>query len=152
MWDLPSGTPRYVLPAVGASVYALAFSPDAKSLLTAAAAAQGDGDIKVWEAETGKPAGALKGHTSGLFEVSFRPDGKALVSAGWDGTVRVWDFAARRETRVIPSPEGRWIRSVVVSAGGPRTHAVGTPCARRTHGPLSLGPRPSLIHEPAAGV
>src|SRR5262249_53282619 len=38
--------------------------------------------------------------------------------AGWDCTVRVWDFALRRELRVIPSPDGKWIRSVVVSADG----------------------------------
>jgi WD40 repeat protein/tRNA A-37 threonylcarbamoyl transferase component Bud32 len=116
VWDVPAGTLRYVLPALGSSVQALAFSPDGKSLLTAAV--QGDGDINVWGAKTGKPDGALKGHTKGLFEVSFGPDGKALASAGWDATVRVWDFAARRELRAIPSPGGQWVRSAVVSAGG----------------------------------
>src|SRR5262249_15303281 len=55
VWDMPGGTLRYALPAVGPCVLALAFSPDGKSLLTAAA--QGDGDINVWEAETGKPDG-----------------------------------------------------------------------------------------------
>jgi hypothetical protein len=32
--------------------------------------------------------------------------------------IRAWDFAARREVQVTPSPDGRRIRSVVVSAGG----------------------------------
>jgi WD40 repeat protein len=116
VWDMPAGTLRYVLPGLGSFVLALAFSPDGKFLLTAAV--QGDGDINVWEAKTGKPDGALKGHAKGLFEVSFGPDGKTLASAGWDATVRVWDFAARRELWAIPSPGGQWIRSAVVSAGG----------------------------------
>jgi WD40 repeat protein len=116
VWNMPSGTPRYVLPARGPNVHALVFSPDGKSLL--AAAAQGNGDINIWDAETGEPDGVLKGHTSGVFEVSFGPDGKTLVSAGWDATIRVWDFATRREIQAIPSPESRWIRSVVVSADG----------------------------------
>jgi hypothetical protein len=102
----------------GAAVTALAFSPDGKSLVTATNHWWEGGDINVWEAVTGKPAGALKGHTRGLFEVSFGPDGKTLVSAGWDATIRLWDFAARRPLRAIPSPAGQWIRSVPVSAGG----------------------------------
>jgi WD40 repeat protein len=117
VWNMPHGTLRYVLPVRGRNVHALAFSPDGKFLLTAAAG-EGGGDINVWKAATGKPDGVLKGHTSGLYEVSFGPDGKTLVSAGWDATVRVWDFVARRQLRAIPSPKGQWIRSVVVSAGG----------------------------------
>jgi serine/threonine protein kinase/WD40 repeat protein len=116
VWDMPDGTLRYVLPVLGPNVHALAFSPDGKSLLTAAS--QAGGDIHVWEAKTRKPDGVLKGHTSGVFEVSFGPGGKTLVSGGWDATVRVWDFAARREVQVIPAPNGQWIRSVVLSADG----------------------------------
>jgi WD40 repeat protein len=115
VWDLPAGTLRYVLPVLGSAVYALAFSPDGKSLT---AAVQGDGDINVWEAETGEPDGVLKGHTRGLFDLSFDSDGKTLVSGGWDATVRVWDFAARREVQAIASPGGQWIRSSRVSTGG----------------------------------
>jgi WD40 repeat protein len=117
VWDLPGGALRYVLPAQGAAVHALAFSPDGKSLVTATVHGE-VGDVNIWEAATGKPAGTLKGHPQGVFEVSFFPDGKTLVSAGWDATIRLWDFAARRPLRTIPSPEGQWIRSVPVSAGG----------------------------------
>jgi WD40 repeat protein len=116
VWNMPDGTPRYSLPVRGLVVFALTFSPNGKSLLTAP---QGKGDINIWDAETGKPDDTLRGHTGGLFEVSFRPDGKTLVSGGWDDNIRVWDFAARRESQQpIPVPEGQWIRSVVVSAGG----------------------------------
>jgi sugar lactone lactonase YvrE len=116
VWDMPGGNLRYALPRYGTGAHGLAFSPDGKFLLTAAAG--GGGDINVWEAQTGKPDGALKGHTKGLCQLSFGPDGKTLVSAGSDCTVRVWDFAQRREVRVVPAPDGQWIRSVVLSADG----------------------------------
>jgi Tol biopolymer transport system component len=116
VWNVPDGTPRYVLPALKGRACALAFSPDSKFLLTAAE--KRNGDINIWDAETGKPDSALKGHTNGLFEVSFAPDGKTFVSGGWDTTMRVWDFAARRESQVIPAPLGQWIRSVIFSAEG----------------------------------
>ena len=116
VWNMPDCTPRYVLPAREPDVHVVAFSPDGKYLLTASA--HENGDINIWGAETGKPAGALEGHTKGLYSVSFGPDGKTLISGGDDATIRVWDFAARREVRAIPAPEGQWIRSVAVSAGG----------------------------------
>jgi WD40 repeat protein len=115
VWNVPDCTPRYALPARERNVHALVFSPDGKYLLTAS---DENGDINIWGAETGKPDGALEGHTKGLYAVAFGPDGKTLVSGGFDATIRVWDFAARREVRAIPAPEGQWIRSVVVSAGG----------------------------------
>jgi serine/threonine protein kinase len=115
VWNVPDCTPRYVLPARERNVHVLVFSPDGKHLLTAS---DENGDINIWGAQTGKPAGALEGHTKGLYAVSFGPDGNTLVSGGFDATIRVWDFAARREVRAIPAPERQWIRSVVVSAGG----------------------------------
>jgi formylglycine-generating enzyme required for sulfatase activity len=97
---------------------AAAFSPDGKFLLTAPEDGRAKAPISIWEAETGKPAGVLEGHNQGLFELSFSPDGKTLMSGGWEGFVRLWDFAERRKIRDIPSPANHWIRSAVFSSQG----------------------------------
>ncbi len=115
-WDMPQGRLRYVLPSLGSRIHALTFSPDSSLLLSAAAF--GDGEIRIWQADSGKPAGELQGHTKGLFDLSFTSDGKTLASAGWDATIVIWDFAARRQLRSIPSPNGEWVRSAVFCQAG----------------------------------
>ena len=59
---------------------------------------------------------------SGLYDVTFMPDGKRLVTAGQDGTARVWDVASGQQlltlagntstvTSVSASPDGKRIAS-----------------------------------------
>jgi WD40 repeat protein len=43
----------------------------------------------------------LEGHTLDVMAVAFAPSGKELASAGWDGTIRVWDLAIGRCRRCI---------------------------------------------------
>src|SRR5258706_188750 len=78
-------------------VYAVAFSPDAKSL----ASGSEDKTIKLWDVATGKAGGTLKGHTDWVRTVAFSPDGKMLASGSRDTTIKLWDVATGKERAAL---------------------------------------------------
>jgi hypothetical protein len=79
----------------------LAFSPDGRSLVSAAGK-----DLKLWELATMAERATLRGHTDLTKVVAFSPDGGTLVSAGEDGKVRVWDVATGKERVALDGPKG----------------------------------------------
>ncbi|KAI3572914.1 WD40-repeat-containing domain protein [Fusarium oxysporum f. sp. albedinis] len=86
----PAFMPDVIYDAVFSNaVYAVAFSPDGKTLVSASE----DRPIRVWDAATGAYQQTLEGHSSRVNAVAFSPDGKTLISASEDRTIRVWDAA-----------------------------------------------------------
>ena len=72
-------------------VWAVAFSPDGKTL----AAADGDwnkpSDIVLWDTTTWKERARLK-HTNEVLCIAFHPTKPILAAGAWDKTVKVWDL------------------------------------------------------------
>lgn len=108
------------LPDTAAFVNDLAFDPSGSRL----AAASDLGSIGVWDTDSGRMLATLVGHgdrvpanrtaplpdetaagftratTLRVKDIAWSPDGSLLASAGWDGTVRVWDVGAGTDTVV----------------------------------------------------
>jgi WD40 repeat protein len=88
----------------------LAFSPNGKSL----AAACGN-SVKVLDTATGKEQVTLYGHGGQVRTVAYAKDGKVLLTGSADGTVKVWDVAAKK---LQASLEGRKDGHFALSADG----------------------------------
>ena len=99
--NAPLATP--LLGHTGA-VYLTSFSPDGRTLATAAY----DRTVRLWDTSDPtrpKPLGKpLTGHKSWVSSAVFSPDGRTLASAGDDGTVRLWDVRDPGHPRPLGTP------------------------------------------------
>jgi WD40 repeat protein len=106
VWDVAAGKELYQLD-LGAKLRpgCAVFSADSTLLAatTYPVPINTDHTIHLWDMTTGKELGALKGHQSAVPALAVAPAGNVLASASWDGTIRFWDLATRRETSRHPS-------------------------------------------------
>jgi WD40 repeat protein len=132
VWDLTDGQLLFDLLGHTDRVVDVSFSPDGRLLATAGT----DNTARTWDfaaslsAGAGQPLLALSGHRDappigGLFpgvsRVNFSPDGQLLVTAGADGTARVWEVHSGREVLVLSGhPNGNGVTNAIFSPDGTR--------------------------------
>ncbi len=68
------------------NIYALAFSPDGRLLVSGGT----DRTLRVWDVTTWRLIATMDGHTDEIFAAIFSPDGRRIVSGGRDRVIRIW--------------------------------------------------------------
>ena len=97
--DLRDGHDLWTAPATRNVITSVAFSPDGRTLATAAGFEESD--IRLWDVATGAELGRLEGHGAWVSTIVFWPDGTKLASTSADQTIRTWDLASRKCTDVL---------------------------------------------------
>ena len=95
---------------------AVAFSPDGKILAVCAT----DNRIYLMNPSTGEEIAQLSGHHWYPWALAFTANSKMLYSSGWDGSIRRWDVAARKQ---LALPAGVRATGVVAASPDGRTLA-----------------------------
>jgi WD40 repeat protein/serine/threonine protein kinase len=77
----------------------LTYSPTGKVLATA----DDGGGIHIFDSKSLSPVSVLSGHPKVVTGLIFSHDGSRLLSAGSDGTVRLWDVSREKEINQFPT-------------------------------------------------
>ena len=81
------------------------------------------GDVVVWKAD-GSRVGDLAGHPTAVWAVRISKDGKLAATAGYDGLVKLWDYAARTLKSDLKKHKG-WVRALDFSPDGSKLATAG---------------------------
>lgn len=88
LWSTQTWREKRTLSAGSGRVYSLSFSPDGKTL------AVGNDTLTLWNPRSGKETVTLA-EQAALSAIAFQSNNKTIASASWDGSVRIWNFAAK---------------------------------------------------------
>lgn len=97
VWDSVSGAAKQRLKHDGLYVHAVDWSKDGKWIATGSNDPI-NGFVQLWNAETGERVKRAFGqedtaHQDAVLSVQFTKDGSKLLTAGYDGSARLWDVA-----------------------------------------------------------
>ena len=94
--NLANGTQIREFKGAEYAVYSVAFSPDGKSLAAGGVGLGENRQVLMWNIDNSEPAKILAGHKDDVYRVEFSPKGNRLLTAGYAGTLNIWDVASAK--------------------------------------------------------
>jgi WD40 repeat protein/transcriptional regulator with XRE-family HTH domain len=97
VWDTHSGEPLCALGELNEIVYALAWSPTGRMLISG----DSDGRLCWWDVEHRKCVQTRHAHEGTIQSLKASPDGQWLSSCGDDGTINIWELEGGEHRRTL---------------------------------------------------
>jgi WD40 repeat protein len=119
LWDMtarPKPTVIRQVRKIWGTVWAVAFSPDGKTLAAATDRVK-DKVVRLWDVATGQERAPLRGHTDIVHSLAYSPDGTMLATASMDKTVKLWDATSGKELATLRG-HARAVKCVAFSPNG----------------------------------
>ncbi len=103
LWDTEADRPAHGDPlALDDRVWAVAFSPDGRTLLTGIEKRRAE----FWDVATGEKRFEPLGHDRAVYAVAYSPDGRTILTGSEDMIARLWDAATHRPLGVTLVHQG----------------------------------------------
>jgi WD40 repeat protein len=110
------GQPAPVSLDLPGPIRAFAFSPDGERLLVASGSS-----ARLYDVETGRATDSSLVHDGEITDASFSPDGRSVLTAGVEGTAKLWDVGlARPKARSLRRPDEPLQTNAILSPDGTR--------------------------------
>jgi len=134
LWELRSGREVHKL-VLDSGVNSLAFSPDGRTVV-AAAASFSRGNLRLINVAAWNEVQAFGNQGSDTASVSFSPDGRQIASGDWGGAVRLWDAGTGALLRSYTGETGR-VSALALAPDG-RSLAIAQNVMHEKGAPLSI--------------
>ncbi|MDG3006698.1 WD40 repeat domain-containing protein [Paludisphaera mucosa] len=117
IWDWKTGREQPIARKLG-RVHCFAFSPDGRTIATAAWRAGEGGGAILWDLASGEVK-ARMGGDEGFNALAFSPGGGLIAAAGVNQTIQLWD-ARTGEVRGTLDKGVGWVKTILFTQGGSR--------------------------------
>ena len=113
LWRLKDNTCTAVLQGHTATVFAVACTPDGKTL----ASGSTDKTVRLWCLKDNSCTAVLQGHAGPVHALACTPDGRTLASSGLDTTVRLWRLANNSCSAILEGHTG-YVKALACTSDG----------------------------------
>src|SRR5205085_3021258 len=98
LWDMDTGRLLHAMSAPGLKVYAVAFSPDGRTII---GGGNGQGQpLRFWSVATGAPLPSSVVPSGKVHTLAYSPDGRFIASDDRN-TIKLWDARTKRVLRTL---------------------------------------------------